>query len=177
VEDRVGTEAAMRSFARTGVGLVVAVVGLGAAGQALARRRTVGDETADEFEIAAYVGRVERTCKATSLRRGVVSVVCGGVDLDLREATLDPAGATLGLTATCGGVNVTVPTAWRVLVEQRSVLGGVDTRVTPPEELPDDAPVLRVEASTRLGGVALRAAAPSGATAGGSHRLEGWAST
>ena len=167
----------MRFLVRAGVGLVVVIVGLGAAGQALARRRTVGDETADEFEIAAYVGGVQRTCKAASLRRGVVSVVSGGVDLDLREATLDPAGATLALSATWGGINVTVPTAWRVLVEQRSVLGGVDIRVTPPEELPDDAPVLRVEVSTRLGGVALRAAAPSGGREGTSHRLEGWAST
>lgn len=167
----------MRFLVRAGVGLVVAIVGLGALGQALARRRTVGDETADEFEIAAYVGGVQRTCKATSLRRGVVSVLCGGVDLDLREAELDPEGATLALSATWGGVNVSVPTSWRVLVEQRSVLGGVDTRVTPPEDLPADAPVLRVEASTRLGGVALRAGAPSAAADGASHRLEGWAST
>ena len=167
----------MRFLVRAGVGLVVVIVGLGAVGQALARRRTVGDETADEFEIAAYVGGVQRTCKATSLRRGVVSVFCGGVDLDLREAELDPAGATLALSATWGGVNVSVPTTWRVLVEQRSVLGGVDTRVTPPDELRDDAPVLRVDASTRLGGVAVRAGAPSAEADGAGHRLEGWAST
>ena len=167
----------MRFLVRAGVGLVVVIAGLGALGQLLARRRTVGDETADEFTVAVYVGGVQRTCKAASLRRGVVSVVCGGVDLDLREAALDPAGATLALSATWGGVNVTVPTTWRVLVEQRSVLGGVDTRVTPPEELPEDAPVLEVEASTRFGGVALRAAAPSGAPDEPSHRLEGWAST
>lgn len=166
----------MRFLARAGMGLVVVIVGLAALGQALARRKTVGDETADEFELAAYVGGLQRTCKATSLRRGVVSVVCGGVDLDLREATLDPAGATLAVSATWGGINVTVPASWRVLVEQRSMLGGVDTRVTPPEELPGDAPLLRVEASTRLGGVALRAAAPPSAADEASHRLEGWAS-
>ena len=167
----------MRFPVRAVVGSVVLIAGLGALGQLLARRRTVGDETADEFEIAVYVGGIERTCRATSLRRGVVSVFCGGVDLDLREAALDPAGATLLLSATWGGVNVTLPAGWRVLVEQRAVLGGVDTRVTPPDQLPDDAPTLRVEVTARLGGVALRAAEPSGATDDAGHRLEGWAST
>ena len=159
------------------MGLVVVIVGLGAAGQALARRRTVGDETADEFEIAAYVGGVQRTCKATALRRGVVGVVCGGVDLDLREATLAPAGATLDLSATWGGINVVVPRAWRVDVEERTVLGGFDARVTPPAELPDAAPRLGVSITARLGGVAIRAADAADASAGSSHQLQGFATT
>jgi hypothetical protein len=61
------------------VRVAVVIVGLWAVGQALARRKTAGDETADEFEIAAYVGGVQRTCRAAALRRGIVSVVCGGV--------------------------------------------------------------------------------------------------
>jgi hypothetical protein len=106
-----------------------------------------------------------------------VSVCCGGVDLDLREATLAPEGATLDLSATWGGVNVVVPRAWKVVVEDRSVLGGVDARVTPPEELPDDAPRLGVSITARLGGVALKAADAADTSAGSSHRLQGWAST
>ena len=159
------------------VKLVIVLVGLWAVGQALARRRTVGDERSDEFAIAAYLGGVQRSCKATALRRGAVSVCCGGVDLDLREATLAPEGATLDLSATWGGVNVVVPRAWKVVVEDRSVLGGVDARVTPPEELPDDAPRLGVSITARLGGVALKAADAADASAGSSHRLQGWAST
>ena len=162
----------MRSLVKAGVGLVVVLAGLGAAGQALARRRTFGDETADEFAITTYVGGVERTCRATALRHGSVSVVCGGVELDLRETTLAPEGARLDLSATWGGVNVVVPRAWRVVVEDRTVLGGFDARVTPPDELPDDAPRLDVSITARLGGVAIRAADPAGA-----HQLEGWAAT
>lgn len=144
-------------FPRAAAGLLVTAAGVVAATQVLARRQTVGDAMADEFAIAAYVGGVSRVCRATSLRRGLVSVVFGGVDLDLREAALDPAGASLDLSATWGGVNVTVPTGWRVLVEDRATLGGVDAQVTPPEELPDGAPLLRVKATARLGGVAIRA--------------------
>ena len=142
---------------RLAVKIAVVLAALLALAQVLARRRSVGDETADEFVIVVRVGGVERASRATALRRGAVSVVLGGVDLDLREAVLDPAGATLALSATWGGVNVTVPTTWKVLVEHQAVLGGVNANVTPAEELPDDAPVLRVEATARFGGVAIKA--------------------
>jgi len=168
----------MRVLVVAVVKVIVVLAGLWALGQALARRRTVGDETSDEFAIAVYVGGIQRACKATSLRRGSVSVVLGGVDLDLREATLDPSGADLHLSATLGGVNVTVPSEWRVVVEDRATLGGVEALVTDPEELPDDAPLLRVAAHARLGGVSIvtdavrtRAAAHPG------HELRGAATS
>ena len=119
----------MKALVKIGVGVVVVLAALGAVAQVMARRRTVEDETSDEFEIAVYVGGVQRSCRASALRRGVVSVFCGGVDLDLREATLAPEGATLDLSATWGGVNVVVPRTWKVVVEDRSVLGGVDALV------------------------------------------------
>lgn len=164
----------MRRLGSIGTRVVLLFGALWAAGQALARRRTVGDATSDEFELAVYFGGAERKSTAGSLRRGVVRVWCGGVDLDLRGAVLDPGGATLELSAVCGGVNVRVPRTWRVMVDDRSTIGGVDARVTPAAELPDDAPVLRVVASARLGGVALEAADPASAHG---HRLRGWAST
>jgi len=156
---------------------VAVVLGLWAVGQMLARRRTVGDETADEFAIAVYVGGVQRACRAESLRHGSVSVVLGGVDLDLREATLDPAGADLDLSASWGGVNVTVPREWRVLVEDRATLGGVEARVTPLDDLPEDAPLLRVVASARFGGVSIDAKHAEPATTQSGHELRGHATT
>jgi hypothetical protein len=160
------------------VKVVVVLVALGAAGQLLARRKTFGDETADEFGIAALLGGVERTCKAAALRRGSVSVVLGGVELDLREATLDPSGADLELSATLGGVNVTVPSHWRVVVDDRARLGGVDALVSDPEELPDDAPLLRVVAGARLGGVSIITdAVRTQATADPGHELRGAATS
>ena len=164
----------MRRLGWIGTAVVLLVGSLGAAGQVLARRRTVGDATSDEFVLAVYFGGAERASTAGSLRRGVVRVCCGGVDLDLRGAVLDPGGATLELSPLWGGVNVRVPRTWRVIVDDRSTLGGVDAHVTPHAELPDDAPVLRVAASARLGGVALKAADPASEHG---HRLRGWAST
>ena len=167
----------MKALVKIGVGVVVVLAALGAVAQVMARRRTVGDETSDEFEIAVYVGGVQRSCRASALRRGVVSVFCGGVDLDLREATLAPEGATLDLSATWGGVNVVVPRTWKVVVEDRSVLGGVDAKVTPPEDLPENAPRLDVSVSARLGGVTVKASDPAGESGSAGHRPEGGATT
>ena len=148
----------MRFLVRAGVRLVVVLIGLWAVGQGLARWKTVGDEAADEFAIAAFVGGVQRTCRAGSLRHGSVSVVFGGVDLDLRDAVLDPAGARLEFSASLGRRQ---PLRSGDLEGAGRAPGGARrgrrTGHAGPEELPDDAPVLRVEATARLGGVAIKA--------------------
>jgi hypothetical protein len=51
-----------------------------------------------------------------------------------------------------GGIQVIVPEDWAVEVDQKSLAGGFDVKVTPPEDLPDDAPKPHVHAVTRMGG-------------------------
>lgn len=122
-------------------------------GRLWARRYTEGEAASDEFSLAAICGGAERTSTARALRRGRVVAVCGGIELDLREAALDPDGAELLVQATMGGVQVIVPGTWRVSVDADAKAGGVETHVTSPDELPDDAPELRVRAVARMGGV------------------------
>jgi predicted membrane protein len=76
----------------------------------------------------------------------------GGIDLDLRHATLDPAGAELKLKATMGGVQVLVPEDWAIHIDTEMLAGGFEVNVTPPEKLPEDAPKLRIHALARMGG-------------------------
>lgn len=121
-------------------------------GQLVARRFSEGDAASDEFALAAIFGGAERTSTATALRTGHVKAVCGGIQLDLREASLDPAGADLTVEATMGGVQVLVPADWRVTVDADAKAGGVDVRVQ-ADGLPADAPALRVEAVALMGGI------------------------
>jgi hypothetical protein len=51
-----------------------------------------------------------------------------------------------------GGVCESNPKDWSVEVDKKSVAGGFDVMLTPPEDLPEDAPKLHVHAVTRLGG-------------------------
>lgn len=142
-----------KALAAIFAGTVLAGIAVWVARGVFVRRLTEGDAESNEFSLAAIVGGVERTSTAPALRRGRVVAACGGVDLDLREATLDPGGADILLEAYFGGVKVDVPKNWRVSVDSQSTTGGVQADVTPPEELPEDAPSLRLEVVAKMGGV------------------------
>jgi len=128
--------------------LIAAVVG-----QLVAKRMTKGDEDSDEFRLAAIVGGKEFKSRATALRSASALAVVGGLDIDLRGATLDPAGATLDVTAVMGGAQVTLPPGWVVDLETRGSLGGVDTRLNESADHPEGAPTLHVTTNTWFGGV------------------------
>ena len=107
--------------------------------------------------MAAVFGGIEHDSRATALRSGRALAVCGGAELDLRGATLDPMGAHLQLAAYLGGVDVKVRREWSVAVAGSVVAGGIEKHVTPPDELLEDAPSLAIEATAVMGGVIVRA--------------------
>jgi len=121
-------------------------------GLVMSKRMSKGDESSDEFQVAAICGGKKFRSRATSLRSDAAVASMGGIDLDLRDATLDPAGAELEVRATMGGVQVTVSEDWAVEVDTETKAGGFEVNVTPLEDLPDDAPKLHIHASTRMGG-------------------------
>jgi LiaF transmembrane domain/Cell wall-active antibiotics response LiaF, C-terminal len=84
---------------------------------------------------------------------GSATAIFGGVDLDLRQARLDPDGATLAVTAVFGGVDVIVPRGWRVETSGTPIFGGIDTKVDAPAE---DGPSLKVDSTVLFGGAELK---------------------
>jgi predicted membrane protein len=133
--------------------IALVLAALRAIGAVVARRGNVGDDESNEFSIAAIFGGASRASRATALQSGEVLAVCGGVELDLREAILDPAGADLVVRACMGGVEIAVPATWRVTVEGTPRAGGIEVAVTPDSDLPADAPLLRISATAVLGGI------------------------
>jgi hypothetical protein len=135
---------------------LVVVIGLSVAawigGLLVARRLTIGDEDSDEFQLAIIMGGKESHSRAAHLKSATAITCLGGMALDLREATLDPSGASLELRTTMAGIEVRVPQSWAVEVEQETVGGALEVDVTSPEDLPEDAPKLRIHAVTRMGG-------------------------
>jgi predicted membrane protein len=132
--------------------LAIQIVGF-IVGTIISKKLTKGDETTDDFQVAAIMGGKKFRSHAEHLRSGAVIASMGGVDLDLRDATLDAGGATLDLKATMGGVQAVVPEDWAVEVDSVTMAGEVDVKVTPQEDLPEDAPKLHIDATTRMGGV------------------------
>jgi predicted membrane protein len=130
--------------------------GAAAMGSVVAKRLTRGDEDADDVRLVAVVGGRNFASRASALRSVSVLAAVGGVDLDLRETTLHPDGASLDVTAVVGGVDIKLPAGWAVDLDSHSVLGGVDARLTEAADLPEGAPRLHVNVKARLGGVAIR---------------------
>jgi len=126
-------------------------------GRLIERRITSGDESTDSFKVAAICNGKEFRSHAEHLKSGKVIAGIGGIDIDLREATLDPAGADLDLNATMGGIQLTVPEEWAVEFESDTLAGGLQANVSAADDLPPNAPRLRVHAVTRMGGATISA--------------------
>lgn len=109
----------------------------------------------DEFRVMSLIGGRQITSRAARLRSAHITVVAGGVDLDLTNAHLDDSGAHLTLDVTAGGIRVAVPESWRVFVAEQVMMGGIEVDLTDPATLSDEAPTLTVEAVIRGGGVLL----------------------
>lgn len=114
----------------------------------------VGDEHSDVFQVVSVMDGRRWTSTAPALRSGSVITAMAGTELDLRRAVLDPQGARLTLTTVMGGVEVRVPSGWRVRVDAKAFMGANDLKRL-AVDLPDDAPVLEIRGFTLMGGVTI----------------------
>jgi len=121
----------------------------------LVSRAYEGEGTAsdDDFKLMALLSGRLLMSESDSLRTGTAVAALGGIDIDLRGATLDPGGAHISLKAYLGGIRMNVPSDWKIYVDEDMRAGGIEVGTADPETLPDDAPRLTVEAIARSGGI------------------------
>ena len=137
--------------------LVVSTVITRLAAMVVSKQFEEGSEVSDEFRRVVVFDRLDFDSRAGGLRSGQVSVVMGGARIDLRNAVLDPDGARLLTESTMSDLMILVREDWNVSVNDVLVGGGqVEVNVTPPEDLPEDAPQLRIDAITRMGATVVR---------------------
>jgi hypothetical protein len=133
--------------------LIISVV-LKVAGIVLSRAfEGEGTASDDDFKLMAIMDGRAVTSEAGSLRTGTAIACMGGIDIDLRGATLDPGGAHIALKAFMGGIRLLVPATWKVYVDVDSRAGEIEIKTSDPESLDDDASRITVEAITRAGGI------------------------
>jgi hypothetical protein len=144
----------MNRFAKAVVKFVVVSAALRVVGLVVSRAYE-GDGTAsdDDFKLMALMGGRQMISEAPSLRTGTAVAAMGGIDIDLRGATLDAGGAHISLKAYMGGIRMVVPAGWKVYVDEDLRAGGIENETPDPETLPVDAPRLTVEAMAMSGGV------------------------
>jgi len=122
---------------------------------AMAKRRlvSIGGPEDDSVELVAIFGSLDFRSAARSFRGGSLLSWFAGSQLDLRRATLDPAGGDLELKTIFAGTNVVVPDGWRVSLEGPAIFGAnsVPAGASPVQ----GAPELRVRAFTVFGGTSV----------------------
>ena len=133
-----------------GLGFVLWVIGLVAA---KVFERGASEES-DEFRVAAFWGGRSYKNRSSSLCSGVAVSALGGVDLDLSQASLHPGGAELSLRVYAGDMEVRVPSTWRIDLH-KDVRGG-QIELDLNDDLPDDAPILDIDALIVAGGLEIR---------------------
>ena len=109
--------------------------------------------TDEDRLVRHYIGSgAQLRIESQAWKGGELAVTAGGVELDLRQARLDPEGAVLALRVLMGGVEIRVPDTWHVQCDVMPLFGGADdsTRSTQGASA---APRLRIVGNVTLGGV------------------------
>lgn len=139
--------------------LIAAIASALAAVVARGRMTSHGGPADDELDLVAIFEGMELASTAPALRRASVTAWYGGGSLDLRDATLDPAGAEIAARAVFGGFRLVVPPTWRVETHGIGIFGGFgDAR---NRDLVDpEGPLLTIKGFALFGGVGIVSEAP-----------------
>jgi hypothetical protein len=110
----------------------------------------------DVLIASGIFGGPEIASTSQRFRGASLTAVFGGVTLDLRGARLAPEGASINATCAFGGAEIIVPHGWRIAMRATPIFGGVEDKTDHAEPLPDDAPVLHIDALTVFGGLEVK---------------------
>jgi predicted membrane protein len=100
----------------------------------------------------ALIGHLRRSHHSVDFRGGSVTAVMGGVELDLRKATLTSGTAYLDVFAFWGGIEITVPAGSSVDARVVPVMGAFENKV----DSPSGGPRLVVRGHAIMGAVMIR---------------------
>jgi hypothetical protein len=105
--------------------------------------------------VVAIMGGAERKGRWRVPAESTAVAIMGGVELDLRAATLTSPVTTIRAAAIMGGVDIIVPPGVRVEMSGIPLMGGGEDRVD-DANLPPTAPLVKVYWLALMGGVSVR---------------------
>jgi hypothetical protein len=110
-------------------------------------------DRAEHQAVLALMGGAERKGAWTPARQVYVAAMMGGVDLDFREAHLDPGVTEVYVFALMGGVDIVVPPGVRVDSSGIGLMGGFEHANQGKMPVDTSVPVLRIMGLALMGGV------------------------
>ncbi len=108
------------------------------------RRACVSVERGERLDALAFMGGTRRSLASADFEGGSLVAVMGGIEIDLRGASLAGGQATLDTFAMWGGIEISVPRGWLVINRGVPLLGGFDDSTQAPEADANAAPPPRL---------------------------------
>lgn len=127
--------------------IVVAAVYMGQATSAATETLTDGSR----INTSAILGGRQHNESVEEIVGGEVTAIMGGLDLDLRTATMSSDEVTLDIFVMMGGIKLRVPDDWLVVNDVGALMGGVQDRTRVPDAATGKRLVLR--GSVLMGGL------------------------
>jgi len=81
-----------------------------------------------DLNITAIFSGEKRSIKSFDFKKGMVSAIFGGVELDFRDADLSKDFEILEITAIFGGVEIRIPSNWKVVAKGTPMFGGFEDK-------------------------------------------------
>jgi len=94
--------------------------------------RPLPTDVDSEISALAVLSGVERKNSSQHFSGGQATAFMGGVEIDLASARTDAGPAVIEVFAMWGGIEVKVPTDWRVTSEVLALMGSFEDKTTPP---------------------------------------------
>jgi predicted membrane protein len=119
------------------------------------RQNFFGNRLQESVVFASLNRRVE----TQQFEGGKVDAVFGSIELDLSEASISSPDrrASLEANAVFGGIEITVPRTWKVIMKGAAVFGGCDDKTVPPRPEPGfEPPTLIITGAAVFGGIEIR---------------------
>ncbi|MFA6571160.1 MAG: DUF5668 domain-containing protein [Bacteroidota bacterium] len=117
------------------------------------RKQTITDS--DISYLTVFSGANHKV-DSQEFKGGNITTIFGGLELDLRRATLAPEGASLELTCAFGGIEIKVPPDMKIQVVGTPILGGMDNKSVQNFDANIIAPVLRINYFVIFGGIEIK---------------------
>ena len=116
-----------------------------------------GVTTKPDVNLVGIFSGGRRRIDSQEFRGCDVFTLCGGFEIDLRNATLANGKAVIDINAIFGGVEVRVPETWSVLMKGVGIFGGFEDKTMPPKAGETVAgPELTVTGAAIFGGASVR---------------------
>lgn len=118
--------------------------------------RAGGSPSEDASRISSFsiLGGVEHRSKSQDFQGGDATSILAGCKIDLRQATIKREEAILDVFALWGGVEITVPRNWSVVIQGTPILGAFDDKTDSSKE--ESGPRLIIRGAVIMGGVEIK---------------------